>query len=53
MSNPNNLIRPPVLNAAPQQPASSSSNNFNMDQLTTIITGVVNNILKQEGRNII
>lgn len=55
MSNPSNLVRPPVLSTLPTQPTPSSSNasTFNMDQLTNIITGVVNNIIKQQGRNLV
>ncbi len=57
MSNPNNLVRPAVLNAhtpnPSPQPTASSSGSFNMDQLTNIVTGLVSNILRQEGRNMV
>lgn len=54
--NPANLVRPPVLNVQPGQSAGQSlptSNSFSMDELTSVITNIVNNVLRTEGRNIV
>lgn len=48
MSNPNNLIRPPVA------PANASQNaQMNMDELTAIISNIVTNIFRQQGPQIV
>ncbi|XP_017485830.1 PREDICTED: neuronal acetylcholine receptor subunit alpha-2 [Rhagoletis zephyria] len=41
------------INASPSQPVTHNPNEINMEQLTNIITGVVTNILRQEGRNLV
>lgn len=54
MSNPQNLIRPPVLNAPPPTLATPANTTpLSMDQLTEVISGIVTNMFQQQGRNMV
>lgn len=55
MSNPQNLVRPPVLNAPPPTLAAPANTNnpLTMDQLTEVISGIVTNMFQQQGRNMV
>lgn len=58
MSNPNNLLRPPLLNpnqagANANQQASPMNGQINLDELRTLITNIASSVLRQEGPQVV